>query len=111
MKRNYMKLTVPLSLGEFNFLQKVSDESEISKSEFIRLIVQGMMLGESVSNGEIQRVDVGGYGYSFQTEEMKMLVQDINNSLERFLKDVNVEQIKGHESFRVKRIKPKEKVL
>ena len=106
-----MKLTVPLSLGEFDFLQRLSDESEISKSEFIRLIVQGMMLGESVSNGENQRIDVGGYGYSFETEDMKMLVQDINSSLERFLKDANVEQIKGHKSFRVKRIKAKEKVL
>jgi hypothetical protein len=111
MKRNYMKLTVPLSLGEFDFLQKVSDESEISKSEFIRLIVQGMMLGESISNGESQKVDVGGYGFSFQTEEMKMLVQDINDRLDRFLKDVNVEQIKGNKSFRVKRIKAREKVL
>ena len=106
-----MKLTVPLSLGEFNFFQKISDESEISKSEFVRLIVQGMMLGESVSNGENQRLDVGGYGFSFETEDMKMLVQDINDSLERFLKDVNIEPIKGNKNFRVKRIKTREKVV
>lgn len=100
-------VTLILSADEFNALQTIADEAEVTKSEFLRLIIQGIWLGRSISEGKKTSVNVGGYGYSFKPEEMELLFQEISDKLE---KAVDIKPVIGNKAVRYKRIKTSKKV-
>ena len=100
------KISVELSSNEYNILQKLSQDCNISKTEYLRLLIQGIYIGEQVSKGENQ-VEFGGYGYSFKADEMESLFKEVSKKLE---KAIVVTPIIGEKRLRYKRIKTGKKV-
>jgi predicted transcriptional regulator len=106
-KREKTTVTLILSADEFKALQELADESGISKSEFLRLIIQGIWLGKTVTDGKKGKITIGGYGYTFDPKEMESLFQDMG---EKLCKAVDVKPVIGNEQIRYKRIKTPKKV-
>lgn len=100
-------VTLILSGDEYNALQTIADEAEVTKSEFLRLLIQGIWLGKSISEGKNTTVNVGGYGYSFKPEEMELLFQEIS---EKLVKAVDIKPVIGNKSVRYKRINTRKKI-
>ena len=101
-----IKIGVELSPDEYFAIQKLADESGISKSEYLRLLIQGITIGQKIVEGE-QVVLFGGYGYSFKPEEMESLFKDISEKLEKAI--VKTPTI-GGKRIRYKHIKTPTKV-
>lgn len=101
-----IKIGVELSPDEYFAIQKLADESGISKSEYLRLLIQGITIGQKIVQGE-QVVQFGGYGYSFKPEEMESLFKDISEKLEKAI--VKTPTI-GGKRIRYKHIKTPTKV-
>jgi hypothetical protein len=100
-----IKIGVELSPDEYLAIQKLADNSGISKSEYLRLLIQGITIGEKLLQGE--SVQFGGYGYSFKPDEMENLFKDVSEKLEKAV--VKTPTI-GCKSVRYKRIKTPKKV-
>lgn len=79
-----------LSESDFDFLQGISDQFGIKKSEFLRLLIQGLRVGESAMNKEGAKVEIGGYGLEFSQEYLESFVRQIEPILEGFGKGVKV---------------------
>lgn len=105
MKRRKTAVSMILSPDEFDILQKLADETGVSKSEYLRLIIQGIWLGRSMSEGK--QVKIGGYGYSFDPQEMESLFKEVASKLEQA---VNIDPVIGNKAVRYKRIKTSQKV-
>jgi hypothetical protein len=108
MKKKIPKLTevrVILSPDEHNSLKQLADDARITKAEFLRLIIQGISLGVSMSKGT--GFVMGGYGYSFKPKEMEQLFREIGEKLE---KAVDIKPIIGNKAVRYKHIRTAKKV-
>ena len=77
-----IKIGVELSPEEYNAISKLAKDCEISMSEYLRLLIQGIYIGEQVVNGKKQ-VNFGGYGYSFKPDEMESLFKEVSEKLEK----------------------------
>jgi hypothetical protein len=100
------KISVELPVNEYTILEKLSHECGISKSEYLRLLIQGIYIGEQVAKGENQ-VEFGGYGYSFKADEMESLFKEVSQKLE---KAIVITPTIGGKRLRYKRIKTASKV-
>jgi hypothetical protein len=107
-ERKRTSVCLILSPDEFEALQSLADESGISKSEFLRLIIQGIWLGKTVTDGKKGKITIGGYGFTFDPKEMESLFQDMG---EKLCKAVDVKPVIGNKSVRYKRIKNTEKAV
>lgn len=100
------KISVELPVNEYTILEKLSRDCGISKSEYLRLLIQGIYIGEQIVKGENQ-VEFGGYGYSFKADEMESLFKEVSQKLE---KAIVVTPTIGEKRLRYKRIKTASKV-
>ncbi|MEI8054335.1 MAG: hypothetical protein WCH52_11410 [Bacteroidota bacterium] len=100
-------ISVALSYDEYKALEIISKEADVSKSEFIRLIVQGLWLGRQVAEGKKNTLEMGGYGFTFKPEEMEELLKEVG---ERLISCVDIKPIIGHKNIRYKSIKTRKKV-
>ena len=105
-ERKRTSVCLILSPDEFEALQTLADETGVSKSEFLRLIIQGIWLGKSMIEGN-KSVTIGGYGYSFDPSEMETLFEDVAKKLN---KAVDIKPVIGNKTVRYKRIKTRQKV-
>lgn len=105
-----IKISVELPVNENTFLQKLSNDCGISKSEYLRLLIQGLYLGEQIgeqiNKGE-KKLEFGGYGFTFKPDEMESLFKEVG---EKLSKAVVVTPIIGAKNVRYKRIKTGKKV-
>jgi hypothetical protein len=101
-----IRISVELPVNENTILEKLSRECGISKSEYLRLLIQGIYIGEQVVKGENQ-VEFGGFGYSFKADEMESLFKEVSQKLE---KAIVVSPTIGGKRVRYKRIKTASKV-
>jgi hypothetical protein len=101
-----IRISVELPVNENTILEKLSRECGISKSEYLRLLIQGIYIGEQVVKGENQ-VQFGGFGYSFKADEMESLFKEVSKKLE---KAIVVTPTIGGKRVRYKRIKTASKV-
>jgi predicted transcriptional regulator len=101
-----IKISVELSPKEYIILQKLAEDCNISKAEYLRLIIQGIHLGDQINKGE-NKVEFGGYGYSFKPEEMESLFQEVSEKLQ---KAIVITPTIGEKRVRYKRIKTGKKV-
>ena len=101
-----IKIGVELSPEEYNAIQKLADDCQISKSEYLRLLIQGIYIGEQMAKGKKQ-VEFGGYGYSFKADEMESLFKEVSEKLEKaIIKKPTI----GEKRVRYKRINTGKKV-
>lgn len=88
--RQGKKVSVILSPSDFAYLQDISDRFGVKKSEFVRLFIQGLKVGEMAETGKGGVVEVGGYGYEFSPELLKSFVGQLETLFEGVSKDVKV---------------------
>ena len=79
-----------LSESDFEFLRQISDRFGIKRSEFLRLLIQGLRVGESAMNKEGAKVEIGGYGFEFSNEYLESFIGQIEPILEGFGKGVKI---------------------
>ena len=101
-----IKIGVELSPEEYNAIQKLADDSGISKSEYLRLLIQGIYIGEQLAKGK-NNVVFGGYGYSFKPDEMENLFKEVSEKLEKAV--IKTPAI-GDKRIRYKSIKTRKEV-
>ena len=101
-----IKIGVELSPEEYNAIQKLADDCQISKAEYLRLLIQGIYIGEQMAKGKKQ-IEFGGYGYSFKADEMESLFKEVSEKLE---KAVIRKPTIGEKRVRYKRIITRNKV-
>jgi hypothetical protein len=101
------EVRVLLSPDEHDSLKQMADDARITKSEFLRLIIQGISLGMSMMSGKGNGYVMGGYGYSFKPKEMEQLFREIGEKLE---KAVDIKPIIGNKAVRYKHIRTAKKV-
>jgi hypothetical protein len=104
--RHFKQVCVPMSESDFNFLQSISDQFQLKKSEFIRLLIQGLKVGESAMTKQGAKVEVGGYGLEFSQEDLELFVKQLEPILEGLGKGVKVTPVKTRQKARVSRRKP-----
>jgi hypothetical protein len=102
-----INLSVILPKDLFDALEILSKECNVTKAEFIRLIVQGIWLGRTISEGKKATLEMGGYGYSFKPEQMEELFKDLG---EQLISCVDIKPIIGNKKIRYKRINTRKKV-
>lgn len=101
-----IKVSVELSTDEYKAIQKLSDDCGISKSEYLRLLIQGIYIGEQMAKGKKQ-IEFGGYGYSFKADEMESMFKEVSKKLEKAI--IRKPTI-GEKRVRYKRINTRNKV-
>ena len=101
-----IKIGVELSIEEYNAINKLAQDCEISMSEYLRLLIQGIYIGEQMSKGKKQ-VEFGGYGYSFKADEMEALFKEVG---EKLISCVDIKPTMGAKRIRYKSIKTRKKV-
>lgn len=98
--RKGKRLSVILSPSDFDYLQDISARFGVAKSEFVRLCIQGLKVGEMAEKGNGGVVEVGGYGIEFSPELLKSFVSQLETLFEGVSKDVKVvakkTRIKSH---------------
>jgi predicted transcriptional regulator len=98
-----INISVRLSKQEYDALENLSNEANVTKSEYLRLIVQGIWIGQQMSEGNKPTVEMGGYGYSFKPEQMEELFKEIG---ERLVSCIDIKPIIGqNKRVRYKNIK------
>lgn len=101
-----IKISVELPVNENTYLEKLANDCGISKSEYLRLLIQGLCLGEQINKGE-NKVEFGGYGFTFKPDEMESLFQEV---AQKFANAIDITPIIGAKNIRYKRIKTGKKV-
>ena len=83
---NCKTISITLILSEFDFdtLCKSSNEVGLKKSEYLRLIIQGIGAG---SKKLIMPKIVNGYGYSISDDIAKNILKDISKKLDNSLEN------------------------
>jgi hypothetical protein len=104
--RNAKGVTLLLSESDFNFLQTISDQFGVKKSEFLRLLIQGLRVGESAMNKQGAKIEVGGYGIEFSQEDLELFVRQLEPILGGFGKGVKVTPVKTRKRAKTSRRKP-----
>lgn len=102
-----INVSVRFSKDEFEALEMLSKEAEISKGEYIRLLVKGIWLGKNISEGKKGDFQLGGYGYSFHPEQMEELFKEVG---EKLISAVEITPIGNKNRVRYKNIKTRKKV-
>jgi type II secretory pathway component GspD/PulD (secretin) len=102
-----ISISVRLSKDEFEALEMISKEAEITKAEYLRLIIRGIWLGKTISEGKKSKLVMGEYGYSFHPEQMEELFKEIAKKLENA---VEISPIINKKRVRYKNIKTRKEV-
>jgi hypothetical protein len=111
--RKGINVSLILSESDFDFLERFSSQLGLKKSEFLRLFIQGLKVGEAMNNTRNSKgvnVEVGGYGFEFSQSAMNSFVKQLEPLLEGFSDNVKVNPIKTPKKARNRQIKGFKKV-
>jgi len=92
-----------LSQSDWDFLGDISNRFGVKKTEFLRLFVQSLKVGEAVRKGKT-KVEVGGYGFEFTPEALKSFASQIETITEGFAKDIKVTTTKTRQVAQKRRV-------
>ena len=104
--RHGKNVSLILSESDFDFLQTISNRFGVKKSEFLRLLIQGLKVGESALTNQGAKVEVGGYGIEFSQEELESFVKELEPILEGLGKGVKVTPVQTRQKAKNSRRKP-----
>jgi hypothetical protein len=112
--RKGINISLILSESDYAFLDRFSSDLGLKKSEFLRLFIQGLKVGEAMNNAKTTNkglnVEVGGYGFEFSQSAMNSFVKQLEPLLEGFSDNVKVNPIKTPIRARNRKIKGFKKV-
>jgi hypothetical protein len=96
---------------EYDFLNKVSDEANLSVGEFIRYIVKGLKYGVELAENpkKAPSVIIGEYGYSITSEDFTAFTNDIQETFTKVIDKLETSKIKhdkANKRVRFKKYKP-----
>jgi hypothetical protein len=96
---------------EYDFLNKVSAEANLSVGEFIRYIVKGLKYGVELAENpkKAPSVIIGEYGYSITSEDFTAFTNDIQETFTKVIDKLETSKIKHHKGTikpRFKKYKP-----
>ena len=79
------QLLINLSVNDFNMLEELSQDAKMSKSEFIKTIIQ--LIGVTTKIAETDRIpeniQIGGYGITFPMEVMQPFYDNLAQAFEK----------------------------
>jgi hypothetical protein len=104
--RHGKSVSLILSESDFNFLQSISNQFGVKKSEFLRLLIQGLKVGESAMSKQGAKVEVGGYGLEFSQEDLELFVKQLEPILEGLGKGVKISPVKTRQKPNISRRRP-----
>jgi len=96
---------------EYDFLNKISAEANLSVGEFIRYIVKGLKYGVELAENpkKAPSVIIGEYGYSITSEDFTAFTNDIQETFTKVIDKLETSKIKhdkGNKRVRFKKYKP-----
>jgi hypothetical protein len=96
---------------EYDFLNKVSAEANLSVGEFIRYIVKGLKYGVELAENpkKAPSVIIGEYGYSITSEDFTAFTNDIQETFTKVIDKLETSKIKhdkANKRVRFKKYKP-----
>ena len=96
---------------EYEFLNKISAEANLSVGEFIRYIVKGLKYGVELAENpkKTPNVVIGEYGYSITSEDFTAFTNDIQETFTKVIDKLETSKIKHHKGTikpRFKKYKP-----
>lgn len=96
---------------EYEFLNKISSEANLSVGEFIRYIVKGLKYGVELAENpkKAPKVVIGEYGYSITSEDFSAFTNDIQETFTKVIDKLETSKIKHHKGTikpRFKKYKP-----
>jgi hypothetical protein len=96
---------------EYDFLNKVSAEANLSVGEFIRYIVKGLKYGIELAENpkKAPSVIIGEYGYSITSEDFTAFTNDIQETFTKVIDKLETSKIKhdkANKRVRFKKYKP-----
>lgn len=107
INRKKVSLTLILSAEDNKGLEDVAFALGLKKSEFLRAIIQGISMGNSVAETMSQnknvKVEVDGYGFSIPNDVMTELLKDVS---ERLTKAIEVTDLRPKKTIKNKTMKP-----
>jgi hypothetical protein len=106
-----VQLGVIVTQEEYNFIVKLSNDANLSYSEFIRYMIKGLKYGVEITENPKKDVSiiVGEYGYSITPEDFTALTQDLEqcfNKVSKNIKTTKIKHDKGNKNPRFKSYKP-----
>ena len=99
---------------EYDFLNKISAEANLSVGEFIRYIVKGLKYGVELAENpkKAPSVIIGEYGYSITSEDFTAFTNDIQETFTKVIDKLETSKIKhdkANKRVRFKKYKPMSK--
>lgn len=99
---------------EYDFLNKIANEANLSVGEFIRYIVKGLKYGVELAENpkKAPSVIIGEYGYSITSEDFTAFTNDIQETFTKVIGKLESSKIKHHKGpikARFKKYKPMSK--
>jgi len=80
---------VLLSQSDMDFLGDISNRFGVKKTEFVRLLIQSLKVGDAVRQGKT-KIEVGGYGFEFTPQALQSFVSQIETITEGFGKAIKI---------------------
>jgi hypothetical protein len=106
INRKKVSLTLILSAEDNEALENLAFTSGLKKSEYLRAIIQGISLGNKISETMSQtqdvKLEIGGYGLSIPSDVMQELIQDAS---EKLMQSLEISELRPNKNLRYKRMK------
>lgn len=85
MKVNKKQLLINLSENDYNMLEELSLHSNMSKSEFIKTIIQLIGVTQKIAESDTipENIQIGGYGITFPMEVMQPFYDNLASAFEK----------------------------
>lgn len=85
MKVNKKQLLINLSENDYNMLEELSKDSNMSKSEFIKTIIQLIGVTHKIAESDRipENIQIGGYGITFPMEVMQPFYDNLASAFEK----------------------------
>jgi len=79
------QLLINLSENDFNMLDELSKNANMSKSEFIKTIIQLIGVTQKIADSDTipENIQIGGYGITFPMEVMQPFYDNLASAFEK----------------------------
>jgi len=79
------QLLINLSENDFNMLEELSQDANMSKSEFIKTIIQLIGVTKKIAESDRipENIQIGGYGITFPMEVMQPFYDNLAQAFEK----------------------------
>ena len=85
MKTKKKQLLINLSENDYNMLDELSLDSNMSKSEFIKTIIQLIGVTKKITQSDTipENIQIGGYGITFPMDVMQPFYDNLASAFEK----------------------------